>query len=131
MKKNYYEVLEIALTATEKDIRKQYRKLSKKYHPDVNNEDKVAEERFKQIKEAYETLTNKNKRAEYDRVTFADQATPDYNPNLPVIQQPNKFAINLHPVVAVAAGIGLVVLAINSFSKPKRKRKVPRRRSKK
>lgn len=66
-KRDYYEVLGVARTATEKDIRASYRKLARKHHPDVNPNDKAAEAKFKEIGEAYEVLSDKDKRAKYDR----------------------------------------------------------------
>jgi curved DNA-binding protein len=77
-KRDYYEVLGVKRDASEKDIRQAYRKLARKYHPDVNPNDKAAEERFKEVSEAYEVLSDKDKRAKYDRYgpnwEFAEQA---------------------------------------------------------
>ena len=67
MKKDYYEILEIPKTATAADIKKAYRKQALKYHPDKNPGDKEAEENFKLAAEAYEVLSDENKRAQYDR----------------------------------------------------------------
>ena len=64
--KDLYEVLEIESTATEAEIKTQYRKLAKKYHPDLNPGDKEAEARFKEISAAYEVLGNAEKRKQYD-----------------------------------------------------------------
>ena len=66
-KKDYYELLGVARNSSEKDIRQAYRKLARKHHPDVNPNDKSAEGRFKEIGEAYEVLSDKDKRAKYDR----------------------------------------------------------------
>ena len=63
----YYEILQISKTATKADIKKAFRKLAMKYHPDKNPNDKEAEEMFKKINEAYEVLSDDNKRAIYDR----------------------------------------------------------------
>lgn len=65
-KRDYYEVLGITKDATKEDIKKAYRKLARKYHPDVNQGDKSAEEKFKEVKEAYEVLSDENLRARYD-----------------------------------------------------------------
>lgn len=67
MEIDYYEILEISRTASGDDIKKAYRKLALKYHPDRNQGDKEAEEKFKQISEAYEVLSNDEKRSLYDR----------------------------------------------------------------
>jgi DnaJ-class molecular chaperone len=64
--KDFYAVLGVSRNSSEAEIKKAYRQLAKKYHPDVNKGDKAAEERFKQISEAYETLSDKKKRQEYD-----------------------------------------------------------------
>ncbi len=64
--KNYYEILEIQREATQEEIKKIYRKLAKKYHPDVNPGNKEAEEKFKEINEAYSILSDENLRKEYD-----------------------------------------------------------------
>ena len=65
--RDYYAVLGVARDAAEADIKKAYRKLAMTYHPDRNNGDKTAEEKFKQITEAYEVLCDAEKRAAYDR----------------------------------------------------------------
>src|SRR5437660_6585628 len=70
-KRDYYEVLNIERTATEEDIKKSYRKLAVKFHPDKNPGDKTAEEKFKEIGEAYEALSDPQKRAAYDQFGHA------------------------------------------------------------
>lgn len=69
-KRDYYEVLGVDRDASKQDIRRAYRKLARKYHPDVNKAED-AEERFKEIKEAYEVLKDDQKRAQYDRFGHA------------------------------------------------------------
>lgn len=64
---DYYATLGVAKTATEKEIKAAFRKLARKYHPDVNPGDAAAEERFKEINEAYEVLSNTENRAKYDK----------------------------------------------------------------
>ena len=66
MNENYYDVLGVAKDATEDEIKKAYRKLAIEAHPDKHPGDKAAEERFKTINEAYSTLSDKDKRREYD-----------------------------------------------------------------
>lgn len=66
MAKDFYEILGVSENASLADIKKAYRKLAKQYHPDRNKGDKTAEARFKEISEAYATLSDKKKREEYD-----------------------------------------------------------------
>lgn len=67
MARDFYEVLGVSRTATEKEIKSAYRKLARKYHPDVNPGDKAAEARFKEINQAFEVLSDPEKRKKYDR----------------------------------------------------------------
>lgn len=69
--RDYYEVLGVGRDADESELKKVYRKLAMKYHPDRNAGDAKAEERFKEIKEAYEVLSDSNKRAAYDQFGHA------------------------------------------------------------
>jgi len=66
--KDYYKILGVDRKATEDDIRKAYRKLAMQYHPDHNPDNKQSEERFKEINEAYQVLSDPKKRAHYDRL---------------------------------------------------------------
>ena len=70
-KRDYYEILGLERGASEEDIKKAYRRLAKKYHPDLNPGDKEAEERFKEINEAYQVLSNPETRAQYDQFGHA------------------------------------------------------------
>jgi molecular chaperone DnaJ len=65
--KDYYEILGVPRSATEKDLKTAYRKLARKYHPDVNPGDKSAEEKFKEVSAAFAVLSDPDKRAKYDR----------------------------------------------------------------
>lgn len=66
--RSYYDILGVKKDASEEELKKAYRKLARKYHPDVNKEDKSAESKFKEASEAYAVLSDKDKRAQYDRV---------------------------------------------------------------
>lgn len=77
-KKDYYALLGVSRDAKAEDIKKAYRKLARKHHPDVNPGDKAAEERFKDISEAFDVLSDDKKRSVYDRYGFySDQVQPE------------------------------------------------------
>src|SRR3984885_4602756 len=69
-KQDYYELLGVSRKAAQKEIRQAYRKLARKYHPDLNPGDKSSEEKFKQIQEAYDVLSDAKKRQMYDQFGF-------------------------------------------------------------
>src|SRR5258708_15699667 len=75
-KQDYYELLGVPRKAGAKDIRAAFRKLARKYHPDLNPGDKSSEEKFKQLQEAYDVLSDSKKRQMYDQYGF-------YSDNLP------------------------------------------------
>ncbi|MCB1087524.1 MAG: J domain-containing protein, partial [Verrucomicrobiae bacterium] len=64
--RDYYEILEVDRSATQDEIRKSFRKLARKYHPDVAEDKETAEEKFKELNEAYEVLSDPEKRQTYD-----------------------------------------------------------------
>src|SRR4051812_47678381 len=70
-KRDYYEVLSVSRTATEEEVKRSYRKLAVKFHPDKNPDDPHAEEQFKELGEAYDVLMDADKRAAYDRFGHA------------------------------------------------------------
>ncbi len=83
-KRDYYKVLDVARDAPEADIKKAYRRLAMKLHPDRNPDDKAAEDQFKEAKEAYEVLSDSQKRAVYDQHGHegldAQRGHPGFNP---------------------------------------------------
>lgn len=78
--KDYYEIIGVPRDASEADIKKAFRQLALKYHPDRNPEDKESEEKFKEINEAYSCLIDPEKRANYDRFGTAEGIGPGYSP---------------------------------------------------
>ena len=66
-RKDYYKILGVSKDASEDEVKRAYRKLARKYHPDVNPGDTSSEEKFKEISEAHEVLSDKEKRAGYDQ----------------------------------------------------------------
>src|SRR5437763_7827900 len=75
-KTDYYELLGVSRKASAKDIRAAFRKLARKYHPDLNPGDKAAEEKFKQLQEAYDVLSDSKKRQMYDQYGFYSENVP-------------------------------------------------------
>src|SRR6201996_4345450 len=79
-KHEYYETLGVERKASADDIRKAYRKLARKYHPDLNPGDKAAEDRFKNVQEAYDILSDPKKRQVYDQYGFYSDNIPPGGP---------------------------------------------------
>jgi molecular chaperone DnaJ len=82
-KQDYYEVLGVSRKASAKDIRTAFRKLARKYHPDLNPGDKSSEEKFKQLQEAYDVLSDSKKRRTYDQYGFYSDNIPPGGPSEP------------------------------------------------
>lgn len=80
---DYYQVIGVARTASESDIKKAYRKLAKQFHPDFNPGNKSAEDKFKQIQNAYEVLTDPLKKLQYDQLGYVGRRPPNYSPPRP------------------------------------------------
>ena len=88
---NYYEILRIPKTANDKQIRDAFRKLARKYHPDLNPDDEKTEKRFKQVNEAYEVLSNSINRKKYDKYGSLRDLYSIYN----TPEKINEFKIEL------------------------------------
>jgi curved DNA-binding protein len=110
--KDYYKVLGVERNASEEDIRKAYRKLAMQYHPDRNPNDKQAEERFKEINEAYQVLNDPKKRAHYDRLgsdytTWQRRGAPgDFNWGDYVSGYPGGTRVNMEDLDDLFGGAG-------------------------
>lgn len=116
MPRDYYEVLGVGRTASRDDIKKSYRELSKKYHPDLNKSPE-AEERFKELNEAYDVLSDDDKRMAYDRVTYSSsqRGGNPFRPNGPFAAG-NNSAFDNFARWATAAGF-----STSPWEKPKPK----------
>ena len=118
--KNYYDELEVSRNASQEVINRAYKVLAKKYHPDTTTEDKnIAEEKFKQISEAYETLSNEQKRKEYDKnldISNPQVDVEDYNKLVHDNQVLANEVINLRSKVNNVSNTSRVNQNINNTS---------------
>lgn len=118
MIKDYYNVLGVAVTATAEEIKKAYRALANKLHPDKNPGDKLAEEKFKAISEANEILSNTSKRASYDN-QLREEAVRNEQIKRQKEQATRRksFADNFAPLAAIVLifiAIGVVISSVTS-----------------
>ena len=72
-RRDYYEVLGVDKSASEDEIKRAYKKMARKYHPDLNPDNKEAEEKFKEVNEAYEVLSDSDKKERYDQIGIAGE----------------------------------------------------------
>ena len=105
---DYYKILGVSRSASAEDIKKAYKKLARKFHPDLNQGDAAAESRFKEISVANEVLSDPEKRRNYDQ--YGDPAGPQQAP-LPEGFQASKYAIRGDWVVAAAPRLEAVAIA--------------------
>ena len=114
--KDYYEILGVDRNASEQDIKKAYRRLARKYHPDLNKDDpKTAEEKFKEVNEAYQTLSDADKRAQYDSL---DMMLINRPPREAAVRAPVDLVVLADSVRVVSAALAAVDLKIFSTCSP-------------
>jgi len=101
---DYYDLLGVRRKSTAKEIRQAYRKLARKYHPDLNPGDKSAEEKFKQIQEAYDVLSDSKKRATYDQYGFYAEHMPPPGAGVPHGGGPGDFNVDFGGFETAGAG---------------------------
>ena len=112
-KRDYYEVLGLQKGASEDEIKKAFKTMARKYHPDLHPDDKEAAEKFKEVNEAYEVLSDSQKRARYDQYGFAG-VDPSYEDFVII----SFFCHTAEPVQEPAASVDLAVSVMSAtFSK--------------
>src|ERR1700758_3547690 len=92
---DYYQTLGVERGASEDDVRKAYRKLARKHHPDLNPGDKASEERFKKVQEAYDILSDPKKKQMYDQFGFYSENGMPGGAGAPGPQGQNPYAPNM------------------------------------
>lgn len=137
--KDYYKILGVARGASADDIKKAFRKLARKYHPDVNPGDKKAEEKFKEINEAYEVLSDADKRKKYDTLgpNWSEQFGPNFsnagtrrtytysgsrNPQFDFDPNGSGFSDFFETLFGRSSGFGGTGSSSNSFGRDMRRR---------
>ena len=114
-KRDYYEVLGLSKSASEEEIKKAYRKQAKKYHPDLHPGDKECEEAMKEVNEAYEILSDPQKKARYDQYGFAG-VDPSYGAGAALAARAS--AISIWATSSAASLAAAAVLAAGSAATP-------------
>lgn len=109
--KDYYDILGVSRDASEEEIKKAFRKLARKYHPDVNREDPKAADKFKDINEAYEVLGDKSKRQRYDGLGRSWNSGSDFTPPPGF----DGYSFNFDDIAGMASGFRGARGAQNSF----------------
>ncbi len=112
--RDYYETLGVSKTADQDEIKKAYRKLARKYHPDANPDDPKAEEKFKEISTAYEVLSDPDKRKQYDagpRRSSVREALKDSIPALSVAGRPSPVTSPTYSAASLGVVLGPPLVA--------------------
>ncbi len=127
-KRDYYEVLGIGKNATDAEIKSAYRKLAKKYHPDLNPGDKDAEEKFKEVNEANDVLSDPDKRKRYDQFGFAG-VDPTMGPASPAAATVAALAASAVPAASIWATSSAIFSAAALAASAVRPAPTPTRRA--
>ena len=118
--RDYYETLGVPKTATEDEIRSAFRKLARKYHPDVAKDKKAAEEKFKEINEAYEVLSDPEKRKKYDQLGADWNRPGGFQPPPQMARRSNPAADFINGAATAAAGFSSSSTELDSATSSKR-----------